>query len=125
MNSSKDIGYLVNPGNTDERKEVEIASGNSWQSALRSEVGYSQVSRQENALMASGNCWHEGQLKKQRDEKVDSNSNSKRKPVQCATPKPEFQNMRYTIHQHMTKILQFLQISWELQQVTQHSQWKH
>ena len=107
MNSSKDFGCLVNPGNADERKEVEIDSGNSWQSALRSEVGYSQVSRQENALMASGNCWHEEQPQKQRDEKVDSYSNSTRQPVQGATPEPEFQNMRYTIHQHMTEIFQF------------------
>ena len=31
-------------GNTDERKEVEIAVGNSMRSASRSEVGYSQAS---------------------------------------------------------------------------------
>ena len=108
-NSSQDLGYPANPGNADERKEVVIASGNIGQSALRSEVGYSQVSRQENALMTSGNCWHEEQLQKQRDEKAYSNSNSARKLAQSATPKTEFQNMRYTNHQHRTKILQFLQ----------------
>ena len=29
--------------------------------------------------------------------------------VQGATPQPEFENMRYTIHQIMTKIFQFVQ----------------
>ena len=52
--SSHSLGYLVNPGKTDERKEVEIAVGNSWRFASRSEVGYSQASK-ENAPMAAGN----------------------------------------------------------------------
>ena len=63
------FGYLANPGITDERKEVEIAAGNSWRSATRTEVGYSQENRQENAPMAAGNSWREEQLQKQRDEK--------------------------------------------------------
>ena len=107
--SSQNLGYPVNPGNVDGRKEVDIASGNSWRSASRSEVGCSQVSRPENALMASGNSWREEQLQKQRDEKAPSNSNSTRKLVQGATSKPEYQNMRYQNHQYMTKIFQFLQ----------------
>ena len=61
---SQSLGYLVNPVNADERKEVEVAPGNSWRSASRSEVGYSQASRQENAPMASGNSWREEQLPK-------------------------------------------------------------
>ena len=69
-NSSQNLVYPVNPVNADERKEVAIASGNSWQAASRSEVGYSQVSRLENAQVASGNCWREEQLQTQRDEKV-------------------------------------------------------
>ena len=40
-----------NPVNADERKGVEIASGNSWlQTASKSEIVYSQVSRQEKAF---------------------------------------------------------------------------
>ena len=81
--SSQNLGHLVNPGNADERKEVDIASGNSWRSASRSEVGCSQVSRQENALMAFGNSWRQ----------EHSNSNSTRMPVQGATSKPEYQNI--------------------------------
>ena len=53
-NSSQNLEYLVNPENADERKGVEIDSGNSWRSASRSEVGYSQASRQENGPMALG-----------------------------------------------------------------------
>ena len=106
-NSTQNLGYLVNPGNADERKEVEIASGNSEQAASRSEGGYSQANWQENALVESGNWWHEEQLQKRRDEKAYSNSNSARKFVQGATPNSEFQNMRYTNHQYMTKILRF------------------
>ena len=48
-NSSKNFWYLVNPWNVDERKGVEIASGNCLQTASNSEVGYSQVRRHENA----------------------------------------------------------------------------
>ena len=66
--SSKNLGYLVNLGNTDERKE-EQAAGNSWRFASRSEVGYSQASRQENAPMAAGNSWREEQLQTHRDER--------------------------------------------------------
>ena len=86
-NSSQDSAYLVNPENADERNEMKIASGSSWQSAPRSEVGYSQVSRQENVPIAAGNSIRKDQLQKQRDEKAHSNSNSTRKPVQGATPK--------------------------------------
>ena len=48
-NSSQNL-YLVNPGNADERKGEEIASGNSLQAVSKPEIGYSQVSRQENSL---------------------------------------------------------------------------
>ena len=101
------LGYLVNPANADERKEVGIASGNSKQTGSKSEVGYSQVSRQENALIAEGNLCME-QLQKQRDLRAPSTSKSTRKPVQGATPRPEVQHMKYTDHQYMTKMFQFL-----------------
>ena len=89
--SSQSLGYLVIPENADERKEVEIA-GHSWRSASRSEIGYSQASRQENAPMATGNTWREDQLRKQSDQREYSNSNCTKKPVLGAS-KPEFQKM--------------------------------
>ena len=59
--SSRSFGSLVNPGNTDERKEVEIAAGSSMRPASRSEVGYSQASRQENVPIASRKLVREDQ----------------------------------------------------------------
>ena len=97
-----------NPVNADERKGVEIASGNSWlQTASKSEIVHSQVSRQEKALRAERNLCME-QLQNQRDQRALSNSKNPRKPVQGATPRPEFQNMKCTNHQYTTKIPQFL-----------------
>ena len=90
QDSLQSLGSLVNPENADERKEVEIAAGNSWQFASRSEVGYSQASRQENAPMTPGNSWREEQLQEQCDEREYSNSNCTR------ASKPEFQNMAFT-----------------------------
>ena len=55
IDSSQSLVYLVNPGNADERKEVEIAPGNSWRFSSRSEVGYSQASRQERVPIGPGN----------------------------------------------------------------------
>ena len=93
QNSSQDSGYPVNPGNADEQKEAEIALGNSWRSASRSEVGCSQASRQENAPVATRNSWREEQLQRQSDEREYSGSYCRRKLVLGAS-KSEFQNMR-------------------------------
>ena len=57
-NSSLNLGYLVNPRNAVERKGVEIASGNSLQTASKSEIGYSQVSRQKCSNNNSGKLVH-------------------------------------------------------------------
>ena len=65
-NSSQNLVNLVNPGNFDEQKEVEIVTGKPVQTASKSEVGYSQVSRQENAPIAEGNLCMQ-QLQKERD----------------------------------------------------------
>ena len=43
--SSPNLESLVNPENTDERKEVVIAAGSSMRSATRSEIGYSQANK--------------------------------------------------------------------------------
>ena len=53
--SSRSLGSLFNPENTDERTEVKIAAGNSWRSVSRSEIEYAQANRQENVPMAAGN----------------------------------------------------------------------
>ena len=66
--SSHNFGCLVNPGNAGEGKELEIATRKLVQTASMSEVGYSQVSRQENALIAEGNLCME-QLQKQSDQR--------------------------------------------------------
>ena len=65
------------------------------------EVERSQVRRQENAQ--NSDSW------KQDDQEESSNSTSKMRLVRTATPRTQFQNMKYTIHQYMTKISQFLQ----------------
>ena len=57
--SSQSLGSLVNPENTDERKEVVMAAGNSMRSASRSEIGCSQASRQETVPVAAGNSMRE------------------------------------------------------------------
>ena len=79
-------------------KGVETVTGKPVQTASKSEVGYSQVSRQENALIAEGNLCME-QLQKQRDQREASDSNSSGQLVQgvrlqdpsfktCETHKP-------------------------------------
>ena len=64
------------------------------------EVERSQVRRQEDAQ--SSDSW------KQCDQEEASNSTSRRTLVRAATPRTEFQNMKYTNHQYMTKIFHFL-----------------
>ena len=93
-NSSQNLGYVVNPVNADERKGVETAAGKPLQIASKSEVGYSQVSRQENALKAQGNLCVE-QLQKQHHQRAHSNSQQLR--AVCAGA------------QLQTNIFQFLQ----------------
>ena len=94
--SSRSLRSRVNPGNTDERKEAEVAAGNSWRFASRSEVGYFQASRQENAPMAAGNSWREEQHQTHRD--------ARRLVLSASTP--ELRNMEYTNHRYMSKIFQ-------------------
>ena len=83
--SSPSLGSLVHPVNTDERKEVEIASRKLVRASSRSEVGYSQASRQENVQIAAGNSMREYQLQTHSDERKHSNSNSTQRPVHVAS----------------------------------------
>ena len=59
------------------------------------------MKRQETAQ--SSDSW------KQYNQEEASHSTSTRKLVQAATPRMEFQNMKFTNHQSMTKIFHFLQ----------------
>ena len=61
----------------------------------------SQVRRQEN--VQSSNSW------KQFDQEKASYSACTRRVVGAATPRTEFQSMKCTNHQYMTKIFHFLQ----------------
>ena len=82
--------------NTDSRKEVEIAAGNSMRSASRSEIGHSQASRQENVPIAAEDSMREDQLQAHSDERKHSNSNCTRRLIAST---PELRNMEYTNHQ--------------------------
>ena len=87
--SSQSVGSLVNPGNTDERKEAEIAAGHIMRAASSSEIRYLQASRQENVPMASRKLVREDQLQKHSDERKHSNTKSTRKLAACT---PELGN---------------------------------
>ena len=103
-NSSQRLGSLVNPENTDGRKEVEIASRKLVRPDSNSEVGYSQASRrQENVPQASRKLVQEDQNQTESDERKYSNSNGTRK---LAASSPELKNMEYTNHQYMSNKFQ-------------------
>ena len=98
-NPPQDLGYPVNPANVDE------GQGSHTRRFVRTtqnpEVECSQVRRQEKAQ--NSDSWKQG------DKEESSNSTSTRRLVRAATPRTEFQNMKYTKHQCMTKIFNFLQ----------------
>ena len=79
--SSRSLGSLVNPWNTDERKEVEIASRKLERPDSSSEVGFSQVNRQDNSPQASRKLVLENQNRTESDEKKWSDSKSSRKAL--------------------------------------------
>ena len=84
--SSPSLGSLVNPWSDDERKGVGQAPGNWMLGDSKFEVGYSQVSRQEKVLQATGKL---GQ-KDQSQTKSDENPSGTRK---LAASSPEFKNL--------------------------------
>ena len=59
------------------------------------------MTRQENTQHSDS--WKQG------DRKESSDSTSTRQLVRAATPRTEFQNMKYANHQYMTKVFHFLQ----------------
>ena len=82
-------------------KVVKLAQGNVCRPPQSPEVEYSQVRRQENAK--NSDSW------KQCDQVEASTSTSTRRFLRAATPRTEFQNMKYANHQYMTKFFHFLQ----------------
>ena len=70
------------------------------QTTQNPEVERSQVKRQEN--VQGSDSW------KQYNQEEASHSTCTRQLVQAATWRPEFQNMKFTNHQYMTKIFYFL-----------------
>ena len=103
--SSRSLGYLVNPGNADERKEVVQASRPLVQPDSNSKIGYSQASRQENVLQTTRKLVQEDQNQTESDERKYSNSTSSRK---LAASSPQFKHMDNTNHQYMSQIFQCL-----------------
>ena len=97
----QDLGYPVNPVNDDEGQGDHTVTRRLVRTTQNPEVERSQVRRQENAQSSDS--------RKQCDQEEASNSTSTRRLVQAATPRTEFQNMKYTNHQYTTKIFQFLQ----------------
>ena len=93
-------------------KKSKISTENSWRSASRSEIGYSQASRHENAPMAPGNSWREEQLQKQSDEREYGNSNCTRKSV-LGESKTDDQDLSAPAKEvgNVSRILNFLDAS--------------
>ena len=68
---SQSLESLVNPGNTDEQKKVEMASGKSMRSASKSEIGYSQARQQKNVPIRAEESMREDQLQTHSGERGD------------------------------------------------------
>ena len=100
-NPPQDLGYSVNPGMSMKDKVVTQVQGDLYGPPKDPEIECSQVRRPEDAQ--NSDSWKQG------DQEESSNSAGTRRFPQAATPRTEFQNMKYTNHQYMTKIFHFLQ----------------
>ena len=116
-NPSQDLGFPVHPVNDDAGQGDPTRTRKRVQTTRNPEVEHSQVKRQENAQISDS--W------KQYKQQEVSHSTGTRKLVQAATPRTEFQNMKFTNHQCMTKIFHFLREKLGIQKHTQRSPWKH
>ena len=103
-------------GNVDDGQGSQTSTMRLVRTTQSPEVECSQVMQQENAQNSDS--------RKQGDKEKFSNSTSSRRLVRAATPRTEFQNMKYTNHQYMTKVFHFLQKKLRIT-AAQHSQWKH
>ena len=100
-NPPQDLGYQVNPVIVDEGQGSHTSIRRLVRITQNPEVERSQVRRQDNAQ--NSDSWKQG------DQEESSNSTSLRRLARAATPRTEFQNMKYTNHQYMTKIVHFVQ----------------
>ena len=98
-NLPRDLGYPVNQVNVDKGQGGHTSTRKLVRTTQSPEVECSQVRRQENAL--NSDSWKQG------DQEESSNCTRTRRLVRAATPITEFHNMKYTSHQHMTKIFHF------------------
>ena len=101
--SSRSTGSLVYPVNEDERKRVGQAPGNWMLYGSLSEVGNSQVSRQEKVLQATRELGQKDQTQTKSEEKPSCTR-------KLDPSSPEFSNMEDTNHQYMSKIFQNLEM---------------
>ena len=92
---------VTQPVNDDEGQSDHTGTKRLVRTTQNLEVQRSQVWRQDNAQ--SSDSW------KQCDQEEASNSTSTKRLGGTATPRPEFQNMKYTKKQYMTNISHFLQ----------------
>ena len=99
-NPPQDLGYPVDSVNADEGQGSQTGTRKLVRTTQSPQVESYQVRREEKAQ--NSNPW------KQDDTEVSSYSTGTGKLVRTATPRTEFQNMKYTNHQYMTKIFHFL-----------------
>ena len=108
-NPSQDLGSPVNQ-RTDDQGQGDLTRARKLVQFTRNpEVDRSQVKRRENAQ--SSDSW------KQCKQEEASHSIGSRKLVQTASPRTDFQKMKFTINQPKR--------SWDLQKHAQRSQWQH
>ena len=100
-NPPQDFGYPVNPGNVVEGQGSQTSTRKLVGTTHNPEVECSQLRRQENAQ--NSDSWKQG------DQEESSNSACSRTLVRAATPRTEFQNMKFTDNPYMTKVFHFLQ----------------
>ena len=98
--SSADFVIPGQSGNVDEGQGSHTSTRRLVRTTQNPDVERSQVRRQENSQNSVP--WKQG------DQEESSNSTGIRRLVRAATPRTDFQNMKYTNHQHMTKIFHFL-----------------
>ena len=95
-NSPQDLRNPVNPGNVEQGQGGQTSTMKLVRTNQSPDVEYSQVRRQENTPHAGS--WKQGD----RDE--SSNSISSGELVRAVNTKTEFQDIKYTNHQYMTKV---------------------
>ena len=116
-NPPQDLSNPVSPGTVDGERGGRSSSRKLVRTnPSQDPIEHSQVRRQENTQNADS--WKQGD----RDE--SSSSTNTRKLEREVNTKKEFQNMRISNLQYLTKVFQYFQKNLGSQQVAQHVQWK-